>query len=120
MDTDEKMRLDNRQPLTCESGPEGVKSRGMTKKLVESLMTDGEEMLEQEMEEQQMQPEAPHEIDMDAWAWSAGGAELYPPGHRLEEWRRHGRNSTAVFWRCKRILAVVGIHAGIQDDEESF
>jgi hypothetical protein len=71
-------------------------------------------------EDVQMQPEAPHKIDMEAWAWCARGAELYPPGHRLEAWRRHGRNPTAIFWRRKRILATVGIHAGIHDDEESL
>ena len=55
----------------------------MTKILMKSLIKEEEKVRVQEMEEVRMQKEAPHEICMDEWAWSAGGAELSLPKHRL-------------------------------------
>ena len=102
--------------------PEGVRTRSMVKS--QSAKLGDSEMGSAPMEPEPTQPISlpgiPDEVDMEDWAWSAGGAELYPPNHQDAAWRRHAKNPTGTYWRVAGLMSQVGIRVEEQVKEESL
>ena len=106
----------------CDRKPEGVRTRSMAKSLSAKL-TEGEmgsALMEPEPTQPISPPGVPHEMDMEEWAWSTGGAELYPPCHQDAAWDRHAKNPTGTYWRVAGLMSKVGIRVGEQVNEESL
>ena len=65
------------------------------------------ELVPEEEEEEKEEPEVIC-VDMEEWAWSSGGLQIYPMEAWDEVWDRHARNPKGDLLRRQSLLRKVG------------